>query len=295
MKKIFLFLAVAGTAFFTSCGSDDNGGSTTPVATSIALTSDVATVQVGGAFTFTVTNNLAANVTSSSQFFVDGSTTALASNVFTPTAAGTYSVVAKNGTLTSPALSLTVTAAGPVAGDDSIFINGTNNAITNSALVFYGGYAEDPNAEAATHGLFSMLAFDNETGAATGNYIDVEFLVPINAEGGIDFPTPANSTFLDIYEAYIGGNEVTFTTQQGGTLTLTDFPETTNAPHAFSATANYNSGSSLAVNFDGNWLGFYDQSERPAARNASYKVTKIASKSEIAKIRTAAKAKFLKK
>jgi hypothetical protein len=106
MKKIFLFLAVAGSAFMTSCSDDDS--TSTPVASSIALTSDVQTLDLGnGSFNMTVTNDLGENVTATSTFYVDDA--AIASNVFTPTEAGTYVLHATNGTLVSNDVTVTVT------------------------------------------------------------------------------------------------------------------------------------------------------------------------------------------
>lgn len=293
MKKLFLFLAMASTTMFVSCGSDDNGGGTTPPVvvepTGIVLTASATAVQVGTPVTFTVKNNLvpAVDVTASSTFTANN--VAFNGPTFTPIEAGTFSIVAKNGTLTSTALVITVTAPPVVAEENSIFINGENNAVTNSLLVFWSGYAEDPEATEATHGLFSMLTFNNETGAKTGNFIDVEFIVPVDAEGALVFPTPANSEYLDIYEVFVNGSEVTLTTQESGSLTLGDFPSAINMPHAFSATCNYNTGSTLSVDFDGNWLGFSDQSQARPGTSVKTKSTltsaskKVLSRSQVLK------------
>lgn len=288
MKKLFLFLAMASTTMFVSCGSDDSDNTTNPPveATSITVTASATSVELGQPITFTVKNNLNADVTSSSTFTANN--VAFNGPSFTAAAAGTFTIVAKNGVLTSPAVTVTITEPVAVPGENSIFINGENNAVTNSILVLWSGYNEDPNAEVATHGLFSMLTFDNETGAKTGNYIDVEFIVPLDAEGNLVFPTPANSEYLDIYEVVVDGADVEITSQEGGSLTLADFPDAINMPHAFSATCDYNSGSNLSVDFDGNWLGFSDQTAaRPAAAKAKKTLAnaskKVLSRSQVLK------------
>lgn len=108
MKKLFCFLAVAGTALFTSCSSDDDN-STTPVeeVTGITLTANSATGLVGDEFTFTVKNNLNADVTSESTIFVDD--VEIEGNTFTAAAEGTYTVHAVNGEFTSPDVTITIT------------------------------------------------------------------------------------------------------------------------------------------------------------------------------------------
>ena len=139
MKKVFFFLALAGTTFVTSCNSDDDNGTTTPVApvaTSIVLTSDVETVEVGGAFTFTVTDDLAADVTSTSTFLVNN--VAIESNVFTSTEAGTFTVKAQNGTLESAPVTVTVTAPAIVEADNSIVVDGVNY-VTDKSILYYLG------------------------------------------------------------------------------------------------------------------------------------------------------------
>lgn len=287
MKKLFLFLAMAGTAFFTSCSDDDQPTPTPePVATAIVLTANVTTIDLGEAVTLTVMNDLAQNVTSTSTFTANN--TAISGATFTPTAAGTFTLKATNGTLVSNNVVITVN---PVAELNSIFVNNTNNTVTNSATVFWGGWAEDPNATEPTHGLFSMVAV-NGTGdildalmdpTSVSNYIDVEFIVPLDADGYVQFPTMANIEYLDIYEAHVNNTEVNFTSQQGGSLTFaTELPETADSPFAFEAAADYNNNAALELNYDGNWAGIFNASGGRPAQSKTIKA-KVISKADLMK------------
>lgn len=300
MKKIFLFLAVASASMFVSCSDDDsNGPAVDPnAATSIVLAANVNAIEVGESVILTVTDNNAQVVTSNSAILVND--VAISGSTFTPDVAGTFTVKAtytntNNVVLTSN--SLTITVAEPVNIEpNSIFVNDTNYAVNTSVLVFFGGYAADPDATVATHGLWSYIMTDDTTGnvisnpASANNYIDVEMIVPI-VDGSAPFPTPANASFLDIYEIHVAGEEVVLTSQEGGSMVLSEFPSAVNMPHAFSATANYNAGSSLAADFNGNWLGFIDATAaRPAfvAKGAqSFSVKKVMTKAEVLKKKAA--------
>ena len=281
MKKLILFLAMASTTMFVSCGSDDNGAAK---ATSIVLTASATTIDLGQPVTLSVKDNNGKDVTARATFF-DG-TTAVTSP-YTPTTVGPHSLTAKLDNLTSPAVVVTVNA---VAGSNSIFINGTNNSLDNSILALWG-QNEDGTL------LWSMLTFD--AGADGGplfdpttrnHYIDVEFTTAADIP---DFPTTAESTFNNIFEVFINGTEVTLAEITGGEITLGAWPSAINMPHAFEATANYGT-SSLEVNFNKNWLGFYDDTApAPEAKGLSKKFTapknlKKMSKAELAD----AKAKF---
>lgn len=291
MKKLFLFLAMASTTMFVSCGSDD---SSEPAATSITLTASATTIDLGATVTLTVTDNLGENVTSTSTFF--NGTTAIAAS-FTPTAAGTYSLTAKNGDLTSAAVTVTVNA---VAEANAIFIDGENFDVNNSATVLWGGYAEVEGGE-TTHSLWSMVVINSAADfvdalidpTSVSEYIDIEFIVPLDAEGNLQLPTIANMTYLDIYEVHVDNTDVTLTSQEGGSLTFaTELPEAVDSPFAFVATADYNNGSSLEVNYDGNWAGMFDATSGRGIikgdRNTVALPKKVLSKGE----KTRAKAKF---
>ena len=296
MKKVFFFLALAGTTFVTSCNSDDDNGTTTPVdpgtpvATSIVLTSDVPTVEVGGSFTFTVTDNLNADVTATSTLLVNN--VEIVDNVFTPTEAGSYDVKAQNGTLESAVVTVTVTAVPEVPVAVNKVVYGSQSVdVTNSYLVFWGGYNEDETVTDATHGLWSLVVIDSNDPNTASTFVDVEFINPI-VDGQLDFLNASNAIFNQIYEATLAGTEITIATQGSGTGTVEDFPEAINAPHAFAVSTTLNS-TPFTINFDANWLGFINNSNgKPAAFNKSVNTlnanTKVISKAKLAQ----AKAKF---
>lgn len=290
MKKIFLFLAVASTSMFVSC-SDDEDTNNGPAVTSITLAGSASEVMAGDPVTFTVTDNNGTVVTSNAT--ITANNTAITGGVFSTEEAGTYTIKATYTNSSNVVLEsneLTVVVLPTSANPNSILVNGMNYSVNTSVLVFFGGYAEDPNATTATHGLWSYIMTDDTTGdvifdtTTANNYIDVEMIVPI-VDGSAPFPTPANASFLDIYEVHAAGTEVTITSQEGGSMVLTEFPDAINMPHAFSATANYNAGSFLAANFNGNWLGFVDATApRPAAAAKgvqSFSVKNVMTKAEV--------------
>lgn len=298
MKKIFLFLAVASTAVFTSCSSDDDSKTTTDpnAATSIVLAANVTTIELGESVTFTVTDNNAKVVTGSST--ISANNVEISGATFTPDAVGSFVMTAThkntNGLVIS-SNSVTVTVTAPVVGPaaNSILINGTNHPINTSILIFWGGYdANNPdNPTTATHGMFSYVMTDDTTGeviydtTTANNYLDAEMIVPLNAEGAVDFPTPANATYLDFYEVIVNGAEVVATSQGTGTMTIGALPEAINMPHTFTMATTYNNGSVLAADFNGNWLGFLDgTAAKPATASKTNKAVsaKVFTKAEIA-------------
>ena len=296
MKKIFLFLAVASTTMFVSCSKDDDSKSTDPdAATSIILAANVTSVEVGQPIKFTVTDNNAKVVTTSSTMTANN--VEFSGDTFTSEVAGTFVIKAthKNTNevvLTSNEVTVTVTApvVGPTA--NSILINGTNHPINTSILIFWGGYdANNPdNPTTATHGIFSYVMTDDTTGeviydtTTANNYLDAEMIVALNAEGQVSFPTPTNATYLDFYEVIVNGAEVVATSQGTGTMTIGALPEAINMPHTFTMATTYNNGSVLAADFNGNWLGFLDgTAEKPAVSKAKKSLSsKVFTKAEIA-------------
>lgn len=297
MKKLFLFLAVASTTMFVSCSDDDSkkeGGE--PAATSIVLAANVTAVEVGQPVVFTVTDNNAKVVTSTS--------TILANNVeitgatFTATEAGTYAIKAthknsKDVVLESNTVTVTVTA--PVTVEpNSMFFNDQNYPVNTSILVFWGGWNADPEATTATHGLWSYVMTDDTTGevisdtSTANNYIDVELIVPV-VDGNVALPTNDNATYLDFYEAYVNGAEIVATSHGAGTFNMGELPSAINMPHTFSVTAAYNASSTYSVDFNGNWLGLLDATAaKPVATNGKGLKAKLMTKEQV----LAKKAKF---
>ena len=160
MKKLFLFLAVASTTIFTSCSTDDaNNG---PTATSIVLTADVTEVIIGETVTFTVTNNLNAVVTSTTNFTANDA--AISGAVWTPTTPGTFQVKAMNGQLVSNVI--TVIVSDLAVANNSFVIDNVNYETPNALFQYLGiaqlpdnsyviGWAYNPYLEVDTAGTFT--------------------------------------------------------------------------------------------------------------------------------------------
>ena len=191
-----MFLALAGTVFLGSCSDDDNQ----TVAKSIALTSNFETVQLGGSFTFTVKNDLTKDVTSISEIFVND--VKITGTTFTPTAAGTYTVHAVSGGLTSPDITLTVTGAAAatsiaVTSNVSTVVLGgsftftvTNNLganVTSASVI-------SVNNVAITGATYTPTAVGTYTvKAVNGALTSADFTVTVTAAGG---GTTANDSFV---------------------------------------------------------------------------------------------------
>ncbi|WP_040281355.1 Omp28-related outer membrane protein [Psychroserpens damuponensis] len=95
IKSILKQLAVVTFVVFAfACSSSDDGAA----ASSITVSGDSSTVFVGESVSFTVTNNLGTNVTTSSELTVGG---VVISNPYAFSAAGSFEVTATNGGLTS--------------------------------------------------------------------------------------------------------------------------------------------------------------------------------------------------
>ncbi|WP_432671376.1 hypothetical protein [Flavobacterium sp. SM2513] len=148
MKKLFLFLAVASTSMFVSCSDDDSkdGGETIDpnAATQIVLAANVTEIELGESVTFTVTDNNADVVTSSSSILVndveiDGAT-------FTPDVAGTFTVQANHTNtndlvLESNEITIVVSeAVVVVTASDSFVIDNVNYETSIAGFGFRGIY-----------------------------------------------------------------------------------------------------------------------------------------------------------
>lgn len=111
MKKLFMFLAVAGLATFgTSCGSDDNKGGDDPAQKALALSSDVTSVEEGQSVNFSV--KVEGKVEAGAELYIGDAKIANPAKFDT---AGKFTVVAKKkGFVDSNAVVITVTEAGTV-------------------------------------------------------------------------------------------------------------------------------------------------------------------------------------
>ena len=138
MKKLFCFLAVAATAAFTSCSSDDdsgnNGENPGNEVTAITLTASATSVEVGTAVTFNVVDQDGDAVTNATLAANGNAIT----SPWTAETAGEYTVVATLGTLTS-SVTVTVTEAETIVEpENSIVIDNVNYIADNSTLYFQG-------------------------------------------------------------------------------------------------------------------------------------------------------------
>lgn len=289
MKKLFLFLATASATMFVSCGSDDNSNPGDPVASSIVLVANTAAIEVGQSVTFTVTDDLANVVTGSSQFFAND--VAISGATWTPTTAGTFTIHAThtNGddeVLTSNDVVITVTDAPVEPAMNAIFFDEENFSVNQSAGVFWGGYDLDDDGT-VDHAYWSALIFvgtaiADADPATSDQYLDVEFLTPLDSEGALVYPTTTNTVYLGVYAVYVNGTEVVIDSQEDGSLTLGDDWTDTLEETSFVSTADLNGSSYMELNYDGSFLGVFDGSGRPAA---AVKVKKALSKSEIVSMR----------
>ncbi|MFD2891687.1 hypothetical protein ACFS5J_06635 [Flavobacterium chuncheonense] len=285
MKKIFLFLAVAGSAFMTSCSDDDSSSTPTPdpVATAITLSANATTLELGaGSFTLSVANDLGANVTATSTYYVNDA--AIASNVFTPSAEGTYVIHATNGTLVSNDVTVTVTAA--TAALNNIIYNGSEYAVNNTAVVFWGGYNADPNATTATHALWSNIAFVGTQASdlgTTAHYLDIEFLTPLNSDGTVALPTTSNVIYLDIYEMKLNGADVDVTAQTaaGNLVLAANLDPANDTTIAYTLTGVMIGSNALSLDFDGTLLGVFDESNKSADAAAVFAAHNKVSRAEV--------------
>lgn len=200
MKKLFMFLAVAGLATFgASCSSDDGGGGDTKTLT---LSADKTSVKVNETVTFTASEKDAEiyvgdkKISNSTKFDKEGS----------------YNVVAKKkGFNDSPVVKITVTKDGGIdpevkqltltalptsvkIGDVVTFIvKEGNNVVTDATITQVGGAAITGNTwTAATAGSFKFKA--TKTGAKDS--AEVTVIVTDNGTPGTgNFYKVGNTTY----------------------------------------------------------------------------------------------------
>jgi hypothetical protein len=267
MKKLFLFLAMASTTMFVSCGSDDNSNTSTPPIeeqpTAITLTASASTVQVGTAVTFTVKNNLVpvVDVTSSSTFTANN--VAFNGPTFTPTEAGTFNIVAKNGTLTSTAFVLTVTAP-PVEAKGKYTFSGVDYDVNNMFFRVHGSGTSitqlnfaDEGAPLDVRTLWVAVMYNGEEAdsATAGHYMEFMFTIP-SIDNGDDtftpqFPGEAPATFFNVYaEEDLTPFDLEAVT--GGSITFDSFVfEQTGSSSANSSVLGDGTNTLISHNWDG--------------------------------------------
>jgi len=138
--------------------------------TSISLSSDKSTLEVGDTVTFTVTDNEDENVTSQSTILVDG--TSISGSTFVPSEAGTYEVTSTYESLVS--YKLYVTATAPVtltsvnitSSSEAIFLGGS---VTFTATATYSNSTTQDKTSESEFYIDNVLISGNEyTGSEQG-------------------------------------------------------------------------------------------------------------------------------
>lgn len=267
MKKLFLFLAVASTSMFVSCSDDDSkgdGGGGSTAATSIVLAANVTAVEVGQPVVFTVTDNNAKVVTSTSTILVNN--VEITGSTFTPTEAGSFAIKAthknsKDVVLESNTVTITVTAVPTTAGkytyngtvytlDNMIFqVDGDS---TNGVSIF--DVPTDNGTVPCT--LWMGIAFNGElSGLSTAShYYQYSFYVPAVVDGsgnvtGINYPGEAESIVDGVYAE---DNLVPFNLDNvdGGTATITTFTQVDNSPTITKNASTFTAGSTLVISHE---------------------------------------------
>ena len=166
--------------------SENNNNNNNQV-TSITISSDVSNVLVGEAITFSVVTNTNENVTSSTIISVNGNS--LSGNTFTPSIAGSFTVIATYNSLTSNSITVSAQAEltslslstnnNPVYQGDSIVFSVTGNTgevLTTQATITHNGVDVGGNSYATSNtGLHEFVAtYDG----ITSNTLQVNVLEP---------------------------------------------------------------------------------------------------------------------
>lgn len=164
--RILQFFFLVATAAFFSCGSEDsseddgNGGNQNQIS-SISLTANLSTIELGNSVTFTVTSNLNTDLTSEAAIQVNGA--AISGNSFTPESSGSYEVKATYETFNSDVLTITAT---PVIVSIDIEVN--SETVNIGDTIDYSVIGTD--SEDNTHDLTeSSKVFLNDTESFTRN------------------------------------------------------------------------------------------------------------------------------
>lgn len=295
MKKLFCFLAVAGSALFTSCSSDDDngtgdGGNTV---TEITLSSNINTVVLGeGSFTFTVADQDGNDLTSSSEILVND--VAIEGSTWEPTEAGTFTVEATYEDLTSNVVTVTVTE--PAITPENSAVVGMDEFVTDNSILYYLGSDLDAGLSYFVANPYNVVMDGEEE--TYPNDVYIYFTSTQTSETTIDLPEVTAYTMGDdvtansIYNVEVTLNSEELATEIAGvtaaTMDMTAFEASETAETwAFDYSLTLTNGDVVNGNYNGNW-GFVNASGRPAANN-KMKVISL-SKNQIA----AKKAQFVK-
>jgi thiol-disulfide isomerase/thioredoxin len=170
LRMLFFFIFIA--ALFSCSSPSEETPIIDPVSgpTSISITSDKSTLEVGETVTFTVTDNEDENVTSLSTIQIDG--TSISGSTFVPIEAGNYEATSSYESLVSykiyftASAPITLTSVNITASSNAIFLGGS---VSFTAKAIYSdGTIQDKTSESVFY-LDDVLISGNEyTGSQAG-------------------------------------------------------------------------------------------------------------------------------
>ena len=169
LSKLFYFFIIT-VLFSCSSPSDETPIVDPSGSTSISLTSDKATLEIGETITFTVTDNEDENVTSQSTILING--TSISGSTYVPLEAGSYEANATYESLESfkiyftATAPITLTSVNITASSNAVFIG---SSVTFTAKAIYSdGTIQDKTSESEFY-LDDVLISGNEyTGPQAG-------------------------------------------------------------------------------------------------------------------------------
>ncbi len=258
MKKLVLFLSMACTIAFVSCSDDDSES-----ATSITLSADQTTADVGSTFTFTVEDDLGNDVTSSSTLYVDGES--ISGSTYTPTEAATYEVTAIYGSLTSE--SIEITAGATEAPTDGVLANGETFTVDASIAAYLG-----PDDD-STYNTWVIAAYNSSTGEEVDIYLAIDIDDDFISEGDFEYTSYLPATygaFLyygDYADSGLGvysGGDIEPSTIDLTIEDLTSDASYSSGTWSISFEITSASGDEFSGNFTGDWSYYDASSSRPA-------------------------------
>jgi len=179
MKSNYFFsiLFLTFSLFIFNCSGDDTEDGGGNQVASISVSSNISIQEVGNPFVFTATTNTELDITSESTFKVNGN--AISGNTFIPSTAGSYTIKATYGTLTSSQITiiaiaevlpitsiiLTANATSLTIGENFVFsVNGDNgeDVSSSSMLTVDGDDISGISYAATTVGTYTVQATYNE-------------------------------------------------------------------------------------------------------------------------------------
>lgn len=248
IKHNFSALLVAFTlVLVNSCSkSSDDGGSTSGnIVTSITLTANTNTITEGQSVSFSVTDNLNNNVTTSATLSFNGSTI---SNPYTFNGEGVFNVLASYNSLTSNSVSISVEASATSITISSntasailetqefftISVTGDNDVeYSDSSTIYVDGVAITGNVFAPTEiGAYEIYATKDNL---TSNTLTLESVSGVNeifinlSSSGVEINEEIEFTVVDNYNNDVTTESTFFV--EGEAISGNIFNSATSGPH----------------------------------------------------------------